>query len=124
MSSIWLMHKKSLTHFGELVHMKKYSHVIFMVHLTTSVYFGFYSHAMDRGQFYKDAQTSLLQAKSWEDFIQTNKENPKEIKLFFSYPHHIIPVLKIFTMDTISIKLMPEDANPQLIPIEVVDDGN
>ena len=78
---------------------------------------------MDRGQFYKDAQTNLLQAKSWEDFIQTTKKIQGD-QTVFQLPTSLYTCTEDLQKDTISVKLMPEDKNPQLIPIETVGDGN
>ena len=70
---------------------------------------------MDSGQFYKDDQTSLLEAKSWEDFIQMRKI--KGNQTVFQLPTSLYTCTEDLHKDTISTKLMPEDANPQLIPI-------
>ena len=68
-----------------------------MAHLTTSVYFGFYRVTqwievnfikMLRQVYYKLSHGRTL-------FRQHRKS--KEIKLSFSYPHHFILALKIFT---------------------------
>ena len=78
---------------------------------------------MDKGQFYKDAQTGLLQAKSLEDFIQTTQKIQGD-QTIFQLLTSLYTCTEDLHKDTISIKLMPVYANPQLIPIETVGDGN
>ena len=76
---------------------------------------------MDRGQFYKDVQTSLLQAKSWEDFFQATQKIQGD-QTVFQLPTSLYTCTEDLHKD--SIKLMPENENPQLIPIGTVGDGN
>ena len=88
-----------------------------------SVFWFLQSHTKDRGQFYKDAQTCLLQAKSWEDFIQTIQKIQGD-QTVFQLPTSVYTCTEDLYMDTISMKLMPEDTDWQLIPKETVGDGN
>ena len=58
-----------------------------------------------------------------EDFIQTTQKI-QEDQTVFQLPISLYTCTEDFHKDTISIKLMPEDANQQLIPIETVGDEN
>ena len=56
---------------------------------------------MDRGQFYKDAQTCLLQSKSWEDFIQSTQKIQGD-QAVFQLPTSLYTCTEDLHKDTIS----------------------
>ena len=52
-----------------------------------------------------------------------NTENQRD-QTVFQLPTSLYTCTEDLHKSTISIKLMPDDANPQLIPMETVGDGN
>ena len=78
---------------------------------------------MNRETFFSEAQKLLVNAKSWIQFVKEANVIKVEQEEF-SIPTSIYTNYESVSEDKISRQLLPNDAHPQLIPMQSYGDGN
>ena len=78
---------------------------------------------MNRETFFSEAQKLLVNTKSWSEFVkEANAIKSKQEQ--FSIPASMYTNYESVSEDKISRQLLPNDAHPQLIPMQSYGDGN
>ena len=78
---------------------------------------------MNRETFFSEAQKLLVNAKSWIQFVKEANVIKVEQEEF-SIPTSIYTNYESVSKDKISRQLLPNDAHPQLIPMQSYGEGN